>query len=85
MRWQDIVISVCQLLFVVAMVPSIRGKDKPALATSLMNVALVMAIAVSLLTLKLWFSTFTALLVAGSWALLAVQKFGARARTKPEY
>lgn len=74
MRWQDIVISIAQLCFVIAMIPSIRGKDKPAAATSIMNVILVAIIAGCLLTLRLWFSAFTALVVAITWSILAIQK-----------
>jgi hypothetical protein len=74
MRWQDIVISIAQLCFIFAMLPSIRTKDKPAAATSVMNVILVCIIAVSLLTLELWFSALTALAIAATWAVLAVQK-----------
>jgi len=74
MRWQDTVISIAQLCFVLAMLPSIRSNDKPAAATSIMNVVLVCTIAASLLSLKLWFSAVTALAIAATWALLAVQK-----------
>ncbi len=74
MRWQDIVISVAQLCFIFAMLPSIRSKDKPATATSIMNVVLVCTIAACLLTLKLWFSALTALAIAVTWAILAIQK-----------
>ncbi len=74
MRWQDLVISVCQLFFVIAMIPSIRSNDKPALTTSIMNVILVAIITVCLFTLKLWFSSFTAALVGLTWSILAIQK-----------
>lgn len=73
MRWQDAVISTCQVMFLFAMIPSFRG-SKPATATSVMNVVLVIAIALSQATLGLWFSAGTSSLVAGSWAILAGQK-----------
>lgn len=74
MKWQDIVISICQIFFVVAMIPSIRSSDKPALTTSVMNVILVSIITVCLFTLKLWFSSFTAAMVGLTWSVLAIQK-----------
>lgn len=74
MRWQDVVISITQLCFIFAMIPSIRSNDKPAVATSVMNVVLVGIIAICLLTLRLWFSALTALAVAITWGILAVQK-----------
>jgi hypothetical protein len=75
MRWQDIVIAVAQISFVFAMLPSIVSKDKPAFATSVMNVFLVCAISFSLLTLHLWLSAITAITIAVTWGVLAFQKY----------
>lgn len=74
MRWQDIVISIAQLCFVIAMIPSIRSNDKPALATSVMNVCLVTVIVICLFSLQLWFSAVSAVAVALAWGILAIQK-----------
>ena len=74
MIWQDIVISIAQVFFVVALIPSIRGKDKPALVTSIMNTILVSAIAATQLTLNLWFSALTALAIAAGHLILTIQK-----------
>lgn len=73
MRLQDVVISLAQVLFLFSFVPSFRG-SKPAAATSVANVTLVVAIPLSQATLGLWFSAGTSTLVAGCWAVLAVQK-----------
>ncbi len=74
MRWQDIVISICQICFIIAMIPSFRSLHKPHVATSVMNFVLVCIITTCLFTLKLWFSGATALLVAIGWGVLAIQK-----------
>ncbi len=74
MHWQDIVISIAQLCFIPAMIPSIRNKDKPALSTSFMNVVLVLTIAFCMFTLGLWFAAVTSLAIAATWAILALQK-----------
>lgn len=74
MKWQDIVIAITQIGFIFSMLPSIRSKDKPALLTSVLNVILVSVIATCLLTLHLWLGTITAFMIAGTWAILAVQK-----------
>lgn len=74
MRWQDIVISVTQIFFVIALIPSIRGKDKPALVTSGMNTILVCIIAITLLTLQLWFSAVTAFAIGAGHLMLTIQK-----------
>jgi len=74
MRWQDIVISVAQIFFVIALIPSIRGKDKPALTTSAMNTILVCTVATTLLTLELWFSALTAFAIGVGHLILTIQK-----------
>jgi hypothetical protein len=81
-KWQDAVISMCQILFLFSFIPSFRG-SKPAAATSVANVVLVLAITVSQATLGLWFSASTSTLVAACWAVLAVQKIVADHRDLP--
>jgi hypothetical protein len=74
MRWQDVVIAVAQICFIFAMLPSILSKDKPALATSIMNVVLVTTIATCLFSLHLWLAGTTAIGIAITWLILATQK-----------
>lgn len=75
MRWQDIVISVAQLIAVFSLMPSIFSEDKPALATCAMDFVLVSIIASCLLSLGLWFSAATAYCIAIAWLVLLVQKY----------
>lgn len=72
--WQDTLIAICQIAFLPAMWPTVRGRDKPALATSVLNAVIVSVIAFALATLGLWLAFGTAILIAGTWAILAVQK-----------
>jgi hypothetical protein len=74
MRWQDIVISISQTGFIIALLPAIRSKDKPILFTSLSYTVLICAICIALLSLHLWFSTITAFVGAIEWAILAAQR-----------
>jgi hypothetical protein len=74
MIWQDIVIGVAQVFFVVALIPSITTKDKPALVTSIMNTTLMGIIATTQFTLGLWFSTITAVVIGLGHLTLAIQK-----------
>ena len=73
--WQDTVIAICQLAFLPAMLPSIRGKDKPAFSTSVMNAVIVTIITAMLFSLNLIFSGVTASLIAVCWIILAIQKY----------
>ena len=76
--WQDIVLGVGQLLFLVALIPSLRSEDKPALGTSVMTGALLTVFAVVYLTLGLLFSTISSLIIALGWWTLAFQKLRKR-------
>ncbi len=75
MIWQDFVLAVCSLTFTLALIPSIRGKEKPALTTSLLTSLVLVTVAVTYATLSLWFAVAAAFLNLLAWLILAVQKF----------
>ena len=74
MKWLDIVIAICQLAFLPSVLPTIFGKDKPAISTSIMNAVIVAIITTTMATLHLWFSVITGTLTALIWVVLAIQK-----------
>ena len=71
--WQDVVLSVGQLIFAVAMIPAIRAKEKPPLITSSMFGLVLATFAVAFSTLSLWFSAVTVAVVSGLWLVIAYQ------------
>ncbi len=73
--WQDTVIAIAQLAFLPSMLPTLIGKDKPALSTSIMNSIIVGVITLTFVTLHLWFSVATGTLTVLIWATLAFQKW----------
>ncbi len=75
MKWQDIVIAICQLCFLPAMLPTILGKDKPPLVTSALNTIIVLIVVGCFLTLHLWFAAATGFTTGMVWFVLAVQKY----------
>jgi hypothetical protein len=74
-HWQDFVFSLGSIIFVIALFPSVKSKDKPALSTSLTTGSVLAIFALTYLTLQLWFSSFTTLLTSLEWFLLGVQKY----------
>jgi len=74
MTWQDIIIAAGQWVFLLALLPSILGKDKPALTTSIATSVVLAVLAFTYATLSLWISTISATLVSSAWLTLAVQK-----------
>ena len=85
MEWQDIVLSVGSWVFAIALIPSVIGKDKPALATSLSTGIILLVYAAGYVTRWLWSASISTFLVAAMWLTLAVQKvlMLRRARKQP--
>ncbi|MCB9822467.1 hypothetical protein H6801_03845 [Candidatus Nomurabacteria bacterium] len=81
MSWQDIVIAVCQFAFLPSMLPTILGREKPALSTSIMNFVLVSVITLTLFTLKLWLSVVSGAMIALIWLILAIQQWQIRKKS----
>jgi hypothetical protein len=75
MKWQDIVFTIGNIVFIVALVPSIMGKAKPALSTSLMTGTFMAIFALTYITLGLWFSSIATFCGAAAWLVLAAQKY----------
>jgi len=74
MVWQDIVISIGSWLFIIALIPSIRGKEKPPVSTSILTGSVLAVFSLTYATLELWISVASTALLAGAWFILAVQK-----------
>jgi hypothetical protein len=75
MIWQDIVISIGGWVMIAAIVPSLIGKDKPALSTSLVTGTILLSFAVCYGTLNLWSSALSTGVLAAAWLVLAVQQW----------
>ena len=75
MAWQDLIIAAGQWVFLLALLPSIFGKDKPALSTSILTSTVLAVLAFTYATLSLWVSTISGILVSSAWLVLAVQKY----------
>lgn len=82
MQWQDLVLGAGQIIFVVALLPSISSKDKPAFYTSVINAILLYMFAVIYLTLSLYLAALTITLTAAGWSILAYQKYKIDWKTK---
>ncbi|MBI2022734.1 hypothetical protein HYS97_02715 [Candidatus Daviesbacteria bacterium] len=75
MSWQDLVFTIGQFIFVIALIPSIKGNDKPAFLTSLMTAIILTFFALSYATLELWGSMIGAIANTTGWSILAIQKY----------
>lgn len=75
MHWQDIVLSIGQYIFVLALLPSVFGTDKPALSSSLLTGTVLGIFSAVYATLGLWNSTLASAIVSATWFLLAWQQY----------
>lgn len=75
MSWQDFVFTGGQFIFVLALLPTIFGKDKPAFVTSLITSLILGGFGATYLSLNLWGSALMSFTTSTCWAILAVQKF----------
>ena len=74
MTWQDWVFSLGQLVLLIALLPSIFSKDKPAIATSLIYGTVAAVFIFTYASLGLWTSSMAAILITSGWLTLVVQK-----------
>jgi hypothetical protein len=81
MVWQDAVLSIGGLIFILALLPSIFGPDKPAFLTSLLNTIVVSSFMIVYLSFSLWLSAVTTGLTASMWLILAFQKYQRKDRS----
>lgn len=72
--WQDIIIMIACFGGSLALVPSIRGKNKPAKSSCVLTIIILVAIAVCFATLNLWLSLLATMSSIIAWAILLLQR-----------
>jgi hypothetical protein len=74
MSIQDIILTAVAIMFILCVIPAIRGPQKPPVATSLPLFGGLSVIAIVYATVGLWFAAATTLAQAVLWAVLTVQR-----------
>lgn len=74
MSWQEIVLAVGQVVFIVALLPSIFSKDKPQIWTSILTGTVALSISITYATLSLKAAAISTFLNFVAWSILAIQK-----------
>lgn len=75
MYWQDIILTIGQYILVIALLPSVFGKDKPALSSSLLTGTIVVIFTGVYATLGLVSSAVASSAIALTWFILAWQQY----------
>ena len=71
--WQDWILSISVLALNIALIPSLWGKAKPRLATSLLTALFLLPQTVVFFSLSLWYSLAMVLVNITLWLILALQ------------
>jgi hypothetical protein len=74
LTWQDAVLTGGSLVFLLALLPSVLGDDKPAAWTSLTTAAMLYLFAAVDTTLNLTFTALTTVVTASLWGVLLIQR-----------
>ena len=75
MPWQDLVFSIGGWIFVISLIPTIHGSQKPALATSLLTAGILASFFVAYISLGLWMGAIANGATGVAWAILAYQRW----------
>ena len=75
MQWQDLVLTIGSWILNFSLIPTIRGKQKPALTTSLLFVAILSVFVFTYLTLGFILTAISVLVGDICWVILAFQRF----------
>jgi hypothetical protein len=74
MELADLIFTLGSIIFALALVPSIRGLDKPDIKTSLTTGSVLAVFAATYLSIEFWFSASMTLVTSLMWFTLAWQK-----------
>lgn len=71
----DLIFAIGSIVFILALIPSVRGEAKPDLKTSLTTGSVLAVFAITYFTISFWFAGITTLITAAMWFALAFQKW----------
>lgn len=73
MIWQDWVIGACQLVFALALLPTLVRGPRPNCWTCVITATGMLVMAGTVLTMHLWWSFWTMFIVGIEWVIITLQ------------
>ncbi len=70
---QDLIFTIGTLVFIIALIPTVIGKNKPAVATSVMTFIVLFVFGITYYSLHLYISALLTFVNALIWFFLAFQ------------
>lgn len=74
MHWQETVLALGQVIFILALLPSVFSKDKPEIWTSIITGLVALSISITYATMSLQVAAISAFFNFTFWSILAIQK-----------
>lgn len=74
--WQDLIFGIGSLLFIIALLPTLLGNNKPAWETAAITSVVLYAFSICYASLDLPFATITSAITASIWLAIAIQSSG---------
>ncbi len=78
MKWQDLIIGIGSIVFVLSLIPMLRARNKPPLSASIPTSLALWSFVVVYGSYELWFSVGMNVLSASGWLALAIQRLRRR-------
>ncbi len=72
----DIVFMIGSFIFSIALIPTIRAKEKPSLVSSIVTFILLGAFELCYISLEMWLASISNMLTIVCWGILAIQVAG---------
>jgi hypothetical protein len=82
MSVQDLILTVGSVIFLIALLPMLKAKEKPVLKTSVTTGVVLCIFSATYVSLELYFSAVTTLLTGFIWLALAFQRYSKTSRDK---
>lgn len=73
--WQDLVLTAAGVVFCIALLPSLKAEEKPALKTCAITAVTLYIMAAVDLTLGLWFTSACTFVTGILWTVLGIQSY----------
>ena len=73
MKWQDFILTGGIIMFIIALIPSVISKNKPAKATCIITASTNLIFAFVYITLGLWLTFSFNLITTTLWAIMIFQ------------
>lgn len=75
MSWQDIVLGVGSVGFVIALLPAMKNRQKPPVSTCSINTVILISIICVYISFQLWLTVFIQIIITFQWIYIGWKRY----------